>query len=210
MPAVKWRRHANSQYEIHAHTLASIELPVLIPHCTETKQRIVTAVTTDAHLGPSLFKAFSRTLSETLVSTWSLIADGLEQTEEDFDNAFLKRFIGTHATEEDRHELVQQLFHPDKPRNVSVHDFYYRLMQLNNYIEWLPGNKAPLSSEFQLRTAYHDGMPVTWKNSLVAAGLNHHMMPPAGVLNYFRGLERNAQQKQLDNTVAQCRASSTD
>jgi len=51
----------------------------------------------------------------------------------------LKEFVAAHATTEDRYDLVQQLRTAKKPRVVTVQAFWYRLREINTYVEWLPG-----------------------------------------------------------------------
>ena len=66
------------------------------------------------------------------------------QTQHDFDMR-LRAFFATNATSEDCHELVQQRRRPSKPCNLSVQAFYYRLVELNGYVSWLPGDELPLT-----------------------------------------------------------------
>ena len=54
-----------------------------------------------------------------------------EETPETFATA-LRSFIASHATSEDRHELVQQLRTPKKPLKMSVQQFAYRMQELNS------------------------------------------------------------------------------
>ena len=49
----------------------------------------------------------------------------------------LREFIAVHATQEDRHELLQQLRTAQKPRSLLVQAFLYRLRELNSYVEWI-------------------------------------------------------------------------
>jgi len=172
--AVKWQQ-GNAKYEVYAPTLDTAELSVLVPHCIETKNKVRKVVSNEAHLGPSYFKVFARTLSITLAAIWSqLVQDQREDSAEEFD-ATLQDFIGCHATAEDRHDLVAQLMKPTKPRNVTVQAFYYRLRELNEYVSWLPGEAAPLD-EAQFKKAFYDGMPEIWKQRIVNAGQSQNTM----------------------------------
>jgi hypothetical protein len=84
----------------------------------------------NAHLGPALFKVFPRTLSLPLVAIWDQLVVNYtndDHTVANFDDK-LREFIACHATDQDRHELVQQLLYPMKPRKeegVSVQQFHY-------------------------------------------------------------------------------------
>ena len=199
----KWHVNDN-KYEIHAHTLEDIDLGVLLTHCVEVSSKIRSEVTDDADVGPSLFKTFERTLSIPLRAVWSLIADQIdERTSEAFDDA-LREFIAAHATEQDRHELVQQLLHPVKPRSMRVQAFYYRLMELNTYVDWLPGTDAKLTEQ-QLKRAFYDGMPATWRERFVNAGKVFSSETKAQIIRYFRSQEMQAISKQQENTLFQRR-----
>jgi hypothetical protein len=123
--AIKWSNY-NSRYEIHTTVLNELDLPILLPHCLEVRNKIEAVVTVNAHLGSSLFRVFPRTISTVLRSIWDLTIPGIDETPEGFTQAILL-FIASHGTPEDRHELVQQLRSPRKPRDIAVQAFYYRL-----------------------------------------------------------------------------------
>jgi hypothetical protein len=76
-----------------------------------------------------------------------------------------EKFIAGLTTDQDRHELIQ-LLRPLKPR---VQSLYYRLIQLNGYVNYLPGNDYPLTED-QLKQSFHDGMPPTWKERFLTTG----------------------------------------
>eukprot|EP00543_Licmophora_paradoxa_P000336 CAMPEP_0202441084 /NCGR_PEP_ID=MMETSP1360-20130828/364_1 /ASSEMBLY_ACC=CAM_ASM_000848 /TAXON_ID=515479 /ORGANISM="Licmophora paradoxa, Strain CCMP2313" /LENGTH=127 /DNA_ID=CAMNT_0049055819 /DNA_START=287 /DNA_END=667 /DNA_ORIENTATION=+ len=108
----KWQQ-VNSRYEIYAAHLGTYNMDVLIPHCIAVKKRVESTVTTEAHLGPSLYKVFPRTIEGPLPSVWQSIVDergvGVQhQTEENFDED-IKSFIQEHCPEQCRYQLVQQL-----------------------------------------------------------------------------------------------------
>jgi hypothetical protein len=181
METIKWT-HVNSRYEIHAPVLEVLELSTLLPHCLEIKAKIESVVTTVAHIGPSLFRVFPRTISIVLRSIWDIIIhdDNPNETVNDFDTT-IRTFISSHATPEDRHELVQQLRSPRKPRDMLVQSFYYRLREINGYVTWLPGGENPLDED-QLKQALYDSMPPTWRERFVQAGNSNSAMTLAQVL----------------------------
>ena len=134
--AIKWSVH-NSRYEIHAHTLDGLEVALLLPHCLVFKTKVKQAVSSESHYAISFFCVFPRTLSEPLLAIWQQIIADLstddQSTVAGFDTA-LKSFIATHVTDEDRHDLTQQLRLPKKPRMLPVQQFYYRMRELNGYV----------------------------------------------------------------------------
>jgi hypothetical protein len=77
--------------------------------------------------------------------------------------------IAEHATAADRHDLVAQLLSPSKPPGVSVTEFHYRLLELNGFVDWLPGTDAKLN-DHQIKQALYDGMPTAWKERFITAG----------------------------------------
>jgi transposase InsO family protein len=205
---IKWT-HVNARYEIHAQVLENLELSSLLPHCLEIKAKIESVVTTAAHIGPSLFRVFPRTISMVLRSIWDIIVedDQPNETIDDFD-ATIRTFIASHATPEDRHELVQQLRSPRKPREMLVQSFYYRLREINGYVEWLPGAEDSLNED-QLKQAFYDSMPPTWRERFVQAGHSSSAMTLAQVLRYFRQQESLAARKQAENDRLQQRTKTT-
>ena len=88
----------NSKYEIHTSHLDSIELKHLVPHCITVRHQIDKVVSTANHKGPSLFRAFARTLSFVLEGVWRNVledADNQDETVANFD-ARLRDFIAVH------------------------------------------------------------------------------------------------------------------
>jgi hypothetical protein len=53
----------------------------------------------------------------------------------------LKAFFACHSTEDDRHELVSFIRYASKPDDMKVQTFFYRLKELNDYVDWLPGSE---------------------------------------------------------------------
>lgn len=200
----KWQQ-GNNKYEIHATTLNDIDLSILLPHCLETRDKVLKEVHTNAHRAPSLFKVFPWTLSIPLTSVWDQVVnyvmnDDDEETVDSFD-ACLRQFIAAHATEEDRYELVEQLRHPDKkPREMPVQAQYYMMTTFNGYIPWLPGDAEPLTAD-QLKRSFHAMMPGAWQDRLIAAGRSINTMTTAEALRYYRQQEAHAFKKQRENEV---------
>ena len=196
---VKWQQH-NTKYEIHAATLDDIDVATLLTHCMDVKGKVDKEVSTNNHLGPSYFKGFPRTLSIPLTAVWDQVVAGLNDdahTVANFDQA-IQDFIACHATEQDRHDLVRQLLHPTKPRDLGVQAFYYRLLELNSAVPLLPGTDAPLTNE-QLKQAFYDGMPVRWKDRFVNSGSQITQMATSEIVRYFRSQENQALVRQREN-----------
>jgi hypothetical protein len=199
---IKWSR-GNTKYEIYIPVLEDLELMFLLPHCLDAKEKIEQVVS-DLHLGSALFQVFPPTISTVLKTIWVTIIhdEHPAETAEAF-NQCLRTFIGSHSTEEDRHDLVTQLRAPRKPHaGISVQSFYYRLREVNGYIEWLPGIELPLNQD-QLKQAFFDSMPTTWRDCFDEAGHSSSQMTLAEVLRYFRKQESVAIRKQFENNLLQ-------
>jgi len=175
--AIKWNIGAG-RYEIHVPILSSYETKDILPHCLMMKAKVEAAVSNDAHLGQSLYRVFPRTLSPVLRAVWPSIIEADPADTQNNTELFEQRIrdlIAVHATEDDRHDLVMQMCSPRKPREVPVQTFFYRLRELNQFVEWLPGNAAPLN-EVEMRQAFYDSMPQTWKDRFQQAGNSHTTM----------------------------------
>jgi hypothetical protein len=195
----KWQQ-GNTKYEIHAHTLEDLDIEDLLPHRLEIKTKVTKEVHNNTHLGPALFKVFPRTLSLPLAAIWDQLVVNYtndDHTEANFDDK-LREFIACDATDQVRHELVQQLLHPMKPckEGVSVQQFYYPLLELNNFVNWLPGIDDPLSPQ-QLKQSLYDAMPQTWKDHFINLGMLFANQTTAEILRYFRQQENQAVRKQM-------------
>ena len=134
--SVKWQQN-NSKYEIYSTTLEDMDVDKVVQHCLDVKGKIRKEVSNNNHLGPGYFKAFPRTLSVPLMAVWdTVIADiaarlavaHVPENENNFDIA-LREFVASNATTQDRHELIQQIRSPTKPRDLGVQQFYYRLIE---------------------------------------------------------------------------------
>ena len=170
--SIKWSR-GHSRYEIYLPVLQSLDLNELLPHAINFRAKLLTAVGTDAHKGPSLYGTFPRSLSLVLSAVWEqLIADAdanpnvdNAETPQNFDDR-LRELIAVHSTAEDRYELAQFLRKARKPLTLPVQAFWYKLREYNGYIDWLPGTEPMLDNQ-QMRQAFHDGMPPTWRERFV-------------------------------------------
>jgi hypothetical protein len=171
----------------------------------EVRRKILAVSSVEAHPGPSQFCIFPRTLSTVLQSIWDVIIDVGDYNEDTdgFDEALLM-FIASHCTAEDRHNLVQQLRKPHKPREVNCLPFYYRLLELNNYVEWMPGTEEFLTED-QLRQSFYDGMPGPWHDKFVNAGNIVSDVTIAKHTHYSCQQEKLSLRKQHDNAQAQRR-----
>jgi hypothetical protein len=189
--------------------LEDLDIEDLLPHCLEIKTKVTKEVHNNAHLGPALFKVFPRTLSLPLAAIWDQLVVNYtndDHTEANFDDK-LREFVASHATDQDRHELVQQLLHLMKPRKEGVsvqHFFYFRLLEPNNFFNWLPSIDDPLTPQ-QLKHYLYDAMPKTWKDCFVNSGMLFANQTTAEILRYFRQQENQAIHKQMENTAKQQR-----
>jgi hypothetical protein len=60
-------------------------------------------------------------------------------------------FFAGHATEDDRHDLLESLHLASKPETMKVQTFFYHIKELNDYVEWLPGQEEKLSESHESR-----------------------------------------------------------
>ena len=125
----------------------------------EVRKKVIIVCSENDHLGPSLCQVLGCTLATPLRALWDTLTEGIshKQSKENFDLS-LRAFIAANATSDDRHELVQQLHTPSKPRALSVQAFYYRLVELNGYVGWMPGEEL-LLTPISLKQAFYEGMP---------------------------------------------------
>jgi hypothetical protein len=201
---LKWTC-GNTRYECQLRTLESLDLQELIPHSLRVKSKIDFAVGNNTHKGQSYFKVFPRTLSMMLEPVWNHLMEDTRndeavddaETEANFDLR-LKEFISVHSTSSDRHEWLQSLRNEKKPREMGVQKFWYRLIDINKQIEWLPGFEAVLT-DYQIKQAFYDAMPATWKERYVSSASSFEASTMAQVVRYFRDQESNANKKQQEN-----------
>jgi hypothetical protein len=70
-------------------------------------------------------------------------------------------------------------------KNMKVQPFFYSLKELNDYVNWLPGDKPALSNA-QLNLAFYNGMPSHWHVRHAISGQSAHTTTRAKLLHYFR------------------------
>jgi hypothetical protein len=138
---------------------------------------------------------FPHTLSIPLCSTWdNIVAEhplrAGTRNVQGF-QGLIRLFIKAHATDDDRHELVDYLRHAPKPRAMGVGPYYYHLRDLNEQVPWLPGTKAKLTT-IQLDQAFHDGMPQAWQDCYANAGRSIATDNHADILRFFRKQQATA------------------
>jgi hypothetical protein len=175
---IKWSQ-GNSKYEIYISVLEDIELKCVLPHCMDdVRTKIEQVVSTEAHLSPSLFRVFPRTISNVLRTIWEVLLqdeDHDKETVNGFERCILA-FLASHATVEDRYEIVAQLRSPQKPREIKVQSFYYRLCKMNGYVNSLLGEKSRRSMRIKLSkpflTQCHQHMSRTLHSSRAFQQLN--------------------------------------
>jgi hypothetical protein len=199
---IKWSQ-GNSKYEIYISVLEDNELKCVLPHCMDVRTKIEQVVSTEAHLAPSLFRVFPRTISNVLRTIWEVLLqdEDHEETVNGFERCILA-FLASHATIEDPYELVAQLRSPQKPREIKVQSFYYRLHEMNGYVSLPPGEEPPLN-ENQIKQAFFDSMPSTWRERFTQAGHSNSSMILAQVMRYFCQQETLAVRKQIENKTFQ-------
>ena len=125
--------------------------------------------------------------------TWDKVLNKLDHntlTSGSFDQA-IRDFVAAYSTHQDRFELVQQLLHPIKPDNLSVTEFYGRLLELNDAVSYLPGSDNPLTDE-QIKNSFYHGMPFSWKTHFLDSGSCFSNMSMTELIRYFLNLERTA------------------
>jgi len=191
---IKWTVN-NAKYEIYSSELDTVDLSILIAHCLDVRNKVLSVVNVDAHKAKSLMRVFPRTIWD------NIVAEFAEDVEDPDVDGFLKQFIAAHATPEDRHELLTQLRTAHKAREIGVQQFYYRLLEVNGYVDWLPGTEAALQPE-ELCQAFHGAMPTKWKEVFTKAGKSIHDMSFAEVVRDFRSQENMAVRKQAENEAA--------
>jgi len=73
---------------------------------------------------------------------------------------------------------------------------------MNGFVSWLPQTEEPLIPN-QIKQAFYDTMPPTWKDHLVQAGKSSSCTTIAKLVCYFCQQESLALKKQLENNLAQ-------
>jgi hypothetical protein len=130
-------------------------------------------------------------MSMALQSYWKQVITDYNETHEDtittLDNfnVVLQAFFAGHATEDDQHDLLESLCLAIKPEMMKVQTFFYRIKELNDYVEWLPGQEEKLS-ESQLNLAFYNRLPGSWQAKYMITGQSVHTDNQSELLCYFR------------------------
>jgi hypothetical protein len=205
---IKWTLGANGQikHEIVSPMLAKSELGKLVHHCLAVMHKIDTHVgaANAANRFASYMQVFPRTLSIQLLATWDniLVDHPLAAQDVASFHQAIRHFIEAHATDDDRHELLEYIRSVSKPRSMDVQTYFSRLRELNDQVHWLPGNDLPLT-DIQLNQAFHDGMPTAWKERYENAGRSVRHDARAEILRFFRKQQKAAERSQKRNEKEQ-------
>jgi transposase InsO family protein len=200
---LKWIGNG-TKYEFHLPKLFSRSIDAVVAHCIEVKDTIEGELPDEELYAQAFFNVFPRTLSKLLKQEWKQLegeSEFADYSVNDFEE-LLMEFVASHSSEQDRFDLVNQLRQPTKPPSQSVQSFYSRLLELNDAVELLPGDEEPLN-EKQLKKAFYDGMPSTWKDRFMSSGESFSKMTRNQVVRYFRDQETLATKKKNENETSQ-------
>jgi hypothetical protein len=179
----------------------------IVSHCLTVMHKIDARVGNNAaNRFASNMNMFPRTLSLPHVATWDTVHVDHPLAAQDvacFQQA-IWHFIAVHATDEDRHELLDYICSVAKPRKMDVQTYYSRLHELNNQVNWLPGTDLPLTED-QLHQAFFDGVPITWKERFENAGRSVRNITRADLLRFFRMQQKASDRNQQANELKQRR-----
>jgi hypothetical protein len=204
---VKWALGANGamKHEIVSPTLTKFELGHIVAHCLTVMHKINARVGNHpANRFTSYMNAFPCTLSLPHVATWDTIVVDHPLAAPDvasFQGA-IQQFIAVHATDEDRHELLEYIRNSTKPHKMDMQTYFSRLQELNSHVNWLPGNDLPLTKD-QLNQAFFDGMPITWKERFQNTGCSVHNIACADLIRFFQMQQKAAINSQEANETKQ-------
>jgi hypothetical protein len=172
-----WWTIQRSKFEIHVIMLDQVELSDIVPHCLGVLHKIDGQVRLDDddQRVTSYLQVLPRTMSMPLQAYWKQVLMDYDETHEDtittIDdfNAALRAFFAGHATEDDRHDLLESLRSASKPKTMKVQTFFYRIKELNDYVDWLLGQEEKLS-ESQLNLAFYNRLPGSWRAKYMITG----------------------------------------
>jgi predicted GTPase len=157
--AIKWTIE-KEKYEIHQTILEKVEIGEILTHCLQVVHKINTEVGyNEKKLVKSYMQVLPRTFSIPLTATWDQIAEEFPMDEEtlaNFNN-LLRHFFKAHSTDDDRHDLLTQIRNTCLPKQMKTQSFFYRLRELNHYVDWIPGHEPKLTED-QLNLAFYTGM----------------------------------------------------
>ena len=202
--SIKWSL-GRAKHEIYHHTLARFELGHIVTHCLSVLHKVDKEVGDDDDDRFTSYKiVFPRTLSIPLLATWDQLCVDfplLDEKPESF-RSLIKHFIEAHATDDDRHELLDSIRHAHKPRFMKTQAFYYRLRELNEQVEYLPGEEDKLNLD-QLDQAFHDGMPSVWRERYTNAGRSVRTDEHSALLKFFRDQQHASDRAAVRNARTQ-------
>jgi hypothetical protein len=194
-----------TKHEIVSPTLTKFELGHIVAHCLTVMHKIDACVGNNpVNRFASYMNVFPRTLSLPHVATWDTVLVDHPLAAQDvasFQGA-IRQFIAIHATDEDRHELLEYIRNSTKPRRMDVQTYDSRLRELNSHVNWLPGKDLPLTED-QLNQAFFDGMPTAWKESFQNASRSVRNIARADLIRFFRMQQKAAINSQKANQTKQ-------
>jgi hypothetical protein len=202
---IKWTLGANQKHEIVSTILNQFEPGYIVAHCLQVMHKVNTRVgDDDGRKFQSYRTVLPRTLSIPLLAVWENIQVDfpLQANTVAAFHQQVRHFIAANATENDRLDLVAYLRKAQKPVTMNVQAFFYRLRELNDQASWLPGNAVVLTAA-QIDQAFHDGMPVSWRNRYANAGRTLQHDNRADLLRFFRLQEHRAERSQRENDEKQ-------
>jgi hypothetical protein len=203
--AIKWTIE-KEKYEIHQTILEKVEIGEILTHCLRVVHKIKTEVGyNEKKLVKSHIQVLPRTFSIPLTAMWDQIAEEFLMNEEKLANfnILLRHFFEAHSTDDDRHDLLTQIRNVRLPKQMKTQSFFYRLRELNDYVDWLPGHEPKLTED-QLNLAFYTGMRLKWKERYVNAGKSIQHNNRQSLLRYFRNQQVAAERNQILNTKLEC------
>jgi hypothetical protein len=206
--SIKWSL-GREKHEAYTTTLNRFELGHIVTHCLTILHKVNKEVGADDAKRFNSYKlVLPRTFSLPLLATWDQVTADFPLESDDVAGfrTQLRHFIEVHATDNDRHELLDSIRHAHKPHAMKVQAFFYRLHELNDHVDWLPGTEPKLT-DGQLDQAFHDGMPTTWKERFVNAGRSVRTGHRVELLKFFRDQQHASERAAARNAKKQKDAS---
>jgi hypothetical protein len=210
--AIKWKQGEES-YAIYMPLLRLIELSNLLPHVLAFHDKVCTTFFDEDHQGHAMFAQFPCVLLPVIRTTWDTAIDYHgddlppinKRTVKQF-NDMLCHFITAHCKVEEEQELITSICALRKPCKMPVQAFWYRVQELNLYINWLPGNANHLPDDEILEIIYA-AMPEVWRDCFISSGQSK-TIPIAEMVHYFCAQEQSASQHAMEHQVEQKKISS--
>jgi hypothetical protein len=184
--------YLEGKFEIHQGLCTRFELHEIILHCLMVVHKIDGQVGDHKNKKLQSYKqVMPQTLSLPLVAVWEQVVTEYNKENPDEDESLgtfgkiLKKFFACHSTEDNRHELASVIRYAIKPETMKVQPFFYRLKELNECVNWLPGDE-PALTDVQLNLAFYNSMPGHWRVQHAISGQSAHATSRAELLHYFR------------------------